>query len=204
MRIRVRLDVRKSLKIEKDNSKAVTFMYERLPTFCYLCGRIGHIDRYCEQQFRIPETEIVLLWSEELRVPAKRDQMIVRNQWLVPSVEEMRKEEIKSGMRKGTEAISNWGRGMGSNKPANIKALAVNFRASREFQDKMITYEAEAGTDDGAVVVQKDKKRRRGDSSRGSPMEVDKENRFVDHNIEVQASKNLGLAGSGTETCPPQ
>ncbi|CAN0847084.1 hypothetical protein LINGRAHAP2_LOCUS4784 [Linum grandiflorum] len=60
MRIRVRLDVRKSLHREKTVKKPntevlVRFKYEKLPTFCFLCGRIGHIDRYCPIHWRFPE-----------------------------------------------------------------------------------------------------------------------------------------------------
>ncbi|CAN1853534.1 hypothetical protein LINPERHAP1_LOCUS41055 [Linum perenne] len=59
MRIRVRLDIRKSLKREKPLRKSgkeivVSFQYERLPNFCYICGRMGHIDRYYEVRFRVP------------------------------------------------------------------------------------------------------------------------------------------------------
>ncbi|CAN1822556.1 hypothetical protein LINPERHAP1_LOCUS30010 [Linum perenne] len=67
MRLRVRLDVRQPLKREKKLREAgdivitCKFWYERLPNFCYICGKIGHIDRYCEVNFHVPADKIVRL-----------------------------------------------------------------------------------------------------------------------------------------------
>lgn len=30
------------------------FKYERFPTFCYLCGVIGHTDRFCSKLYDLP------------------------------------------------------------------------------------------------------------------------------------------------------
>ena len=53
MRIRVKLQINKPLwkggyiKSMEDERVWVTFKYERLPTVCYVCRRMGHDDRHC-------------------------------------------------------------------------------------------------------------------------------------------------------------
>lgn len=58
MHIRVTLDVRKSLKrqkkcIENGELKIVGFKYERVTTFLYLCGILGHNGVNCENLFEM-------------------------------------------------------------------------------------------------------------------------------------------------------
>ncbi|CAN1818576.1 hypothetical protein LINPERHAP1_LOCUS28428 [Linum perenne] len=89
MRIRVRLDDRKPLKREKkvraEGGESVTcvFKYEKLPNFCYICGRLGHIDRYCEVMYQVPEEQIVRMWDEDLRAPPKKTRQPSNNQYLI-------------------------------------------------------------------------------------------------------------------------
>ncbi|KAK4416676.1 hypothetical protein Salat_2493100 [Sesamum alatum] len=57
LKVRLSLDVRKPLlrgtKIRSVEGKemTVTFSYERLGIFCYLCGIIGHMAKHCDLQY---------------------------------------------------------------------------------------------------------------------------------------------------------
>lgn len=63
MRIKVQVDVRIPLKQEKKVKKAggdwrtVCFKYERLSTFCFLCGLLGHSDKFCAKLFEMEEDD---------------------------------------------------------------------------------------------------------------------------------------------------
>ena len=53
LRIRVTLDISQPLsrgrivRIGSSNSRWVEFKYERLPVFCYLCGKMDHDEKEC-------------------------------------------------------------------------------------------------------------------------------------------------------------
>ncbi|CAN1821827.1 hypothetical protein LINPERHAP1_LOCUS29698 [Linum perenne] len=200
MRIRVRLDVRRSLKREKIIRKSnkelkVTFMYERLPTFCYICGRIGHIDRFCEVRFRISEEQIVKLWDGTLKAPPRIRRAEPKSKWLVPSPNEMVKEAEKGARQPLAE--------LGNRKPANLRALTSNLRASLEIKDVALSYGFKAVEEEEvATEVADDRKWRRG--SGDVPMGADKENRGASNYSGRHGPKNMVQAGSGAESCPPQ
>ncbi|XP_030940122.1 uncharacterized protein LOC115965057 [Quercus lobata] len=56
LRVRIQMDVTKKLiwakkvSIENDEPRWVFFQYERLPNFCYLCGKIGHSEHECSEK----------------------------------------------------------------------------------------------------------------------------------------------------------
>lgn len=57
MRIRVSVDVRlpfkrsKKIQITGGAEFVVNFRYERLPTFCFPCGKIGDNEKFCSALF---------------------------------------------------------------------------------------------------------------------------------------------------------
>ncbi|KAL0421071.1 UNVERIFIED_CONTAM: hypothetical protein Slati_3130000 [Sesamum latifolium] len=58
LRIRIGLNVnqplKKALKVRSTSGEELLarLTYERLPNFCYLCGMLGHMDKYCEGALR--------------------------------------------------------------------------------------------------------------------------------------------------------
>ncbi|KAL0294453.1 UNVERIFIED_CONTAM: hypothetical protein Sradi_6888000 [Sesamum radiatum] len=57
LRIRVAINMNNPLmralrlRTTAEDEHVVHFTYERRPNFCYLCGRMGHISKYCESRF---------------------------------------------------------------------------------------------------------------------------------------------------------
>lgn len=59
--IRVKIDITKPLKRRMKLRKAggewiwITFKYENVPMFCFICGIIGHSEKFCNTLFDTPE-----------------------------------------------------------------------------------------------------------------------------------------------------
>lgn len=60
----------------------IKFKYERLPAFCFYCGRIGHTDKFCEALFDNPEDKDVRKYDSSLRAQMQRQTGNSTNQWL--------------------------------------------------------------------------------------------------------------------------
>lgn len=89
VRIRVSLDINKPLKrrmkIKRENGTFtwINFKYERLSTFCFVCGHLGHSDRDCEIVYANPLKMIERAYGVWLRAPSKSAQkQNVRSKWL--------------------------------------------------------------------------------------------------------------------------
>lgn len=78
MRIRVRVDTRVPLKKEKKvkrpggDWRVVSFKYERLGVFCFMCGIIGHTEQYCDKLLDCENDDGVRGWGVEMRAAPRR------------------------------------------------------------------------------------------------------------------------------------
>ncbi|XP_074336503.1 uncharacterized protein At4g02000-like [Apium graveolens] len=77
VRIRVNLNIQKPLKRrmkikrEGGNWGWVNFKYERLGSFCFVCGIIGHTERECNIVYANPEKEIERAYGTWLRASGR-------------------------------------------------------------------------------------------------------------------------------------
>lgn len=106
-RVRVLVDVHKPLrrfqKIKNKNNNVVTieFKYERLPFFCFMCGRMGHHEKDCQEATE-NEGEKELGWGLWLKATPRRG----RSQYLVDT-ELLLKGQKRLFVCKGAHEVSS-------------------------------------------------------------------------------------------------
>lgn len=73
MRIQVMLDIqnplmrKKKLILGKRGCMYALFRYERLPIFCFLCGRLGHAECFCLVRIIHGKKEIEFEWDISIK-----------------------------------------------------------------------------------------------------------------------------------------
>lgn len=88
LRIRVVIDVHRPLKSQMRIKKAggewmwIQFKYDRLPSFCFYCGRIGHTEKFCEDLFDNLHGNATRKYSSSLRAPLRSQSISKENQWI--------------------------------------------------------------------------------------------------------------------------
>ena len=87
LRIRLNMDIGKPLKyrmrIKKPDSEWlwVEFRYERLTTFCFICGCLGHIDRKCMKIYDYLGGNVPKLYGSWMRATNRRVQNTSSERW---------------------------------------------------------------------------------------------------------------------------
>lgn len=99
MRVRVTMDLSKPLKRRMKLRKTgnewfwITFKYENAPVFCFICGLLGHSDKFCSQLFDKPENEIVRPYGAWMRAPLRRQTKMIGAKWLRTGEDEFTSEK---------------------------------------------------------------------------------------------------------------
>lgn len=90
LRIKVSLKLDNPLKILMNLKKSesiwcwVNFMYEAIPTFCFICGMVGHGEKFCEKLFDTPIDQIEKPYGAWMRVGPRRRSHTLGSKWLRP------------------------------------------------------------------------------------------------------------------------
>lgn len=88
LRIRVSLPIdvpikrRMKLKKSEDYWCWVNFKYEAIPTFCFICGMVGHGEKFCEKLFEGPGENIEKAYGSWLRADPRRKSHTMGSRWL--------------------------------------------------------------------------------------------------------------------------
>lgn len=109
MRIREAIDVNRPLKTRLKLRKIggewvwVVFKYERLYTFCYYCGKVGHSEKFCVKAIESDAPLNEYVYGPWLRVPARRFASSVGDRWLIKDVP-IGVADMETGSRSGGES----------------------------------------------------------------------------------------------------
>lgn len=88
IRIKVGIDINRPLKSRMRMKKSggdwlwLSFKYERLQSFCFFCGLIGHSEKFCEYLIDNPQNNGERKYNSSLRAPVRNQYISRDNQWL--------------------------------------------------------------------------------------------------------------------------
>lgn len=88
VRVSIPLDVplKRRMKLKKSNAdwSWVYFKYEGIPTFCFICGLVGHSDKFCEKLFDASMEAVEKPYGTWMRADHRRRSHTMGSKWLKP------------------------------------------------------------------------------------------------------------------------
>lgn len=164
MRVRVRINIERPLRVRMKMKKPgadwfwVDFRYERLPSFCFHCGVIGHGDRFCPVAFEKEEMGKEKPYGPWLRAGGKK---VVppppMNRWLVMDPEAV---EVPPVRREGVPVtVSN---NEGLKQHSLLEKGVTPFLNDKVNSSNYVGHKAAINDDnesEGVVIVEQKRKR---------------------------------------------
>lgn len=213
LRIRVKVQVDKPLtrrmKIKKPGGDWfwVNFKYEHLPTFCFICGLLGHAEKFCSRLFETSGKEIVKPYGPWMKAMPKRQSYLTGSKWLrqgsvtqIP-VEDggprWRGEDMevdgggKLGEGKHDPKSKETDSGKRENKAGNQERINLDEDVSAGRDKSNMGKSTSVIGDDTGYIFNDPKRRRPNENINSNPTDVSN-----------GLSKNVQMAGLEGEVCP--
>lgn len=212
LRIRVAIDILRPLKSKMRIKKAggdwlwIQFKYERLPSFCFFCGLIGHSEKFCEALFDNPQGHESRKYDSSLRAQMRNQGTSKENQWLrgadggaVTQPRFQEKDEEGS-----IEAVNVGHNHRGNQRDIRENELLVDFNREQDGIEENSNYDDVAIKDGIIITKQKRQRTKEGNVDLGL-LTNSNDGLDIVMGEEIQRNqKNLTLAGPVTQARPSQ
>uniref|UniRef100_A0A803PDL7 Reverse transcriptase domain-containing protein n=1 Tax=Cannabis sativa TaxID=3483 RepID=A0A803PDL7_CANSA len=185
LRVRVTFNIDKPLRRRLQCTKTdgtvfwVSFKYERVPTFCYICGLIGHSERFCRRLYHEPIETITKPYGELMRAKFQKHNQNIGSRWLRTKGWRPEAVNIGGGGERGQPSTPNMETSQSNNLANNssnqshIPVLIAQAGRGKGIQNELTPTHKQIvgnkeqdfhvileGEDSGALIVSDQKKRK--------------------------------------------
>lgn len=190
----------------------INFKYERLPSFCFYCGIIGHSEKFCEALFDSKDEQGSRKYSGSLRAPTKRQTNAGTNHWIRGSGGEKIQTKVEEGIEGGGKGKDEIPKGPTTSQESRDLPRNQGDHGGHSVVNKESGGNIEVFS--GGIIVSKQKRQRTKEDSKEKDFEMGQETDTeigldmdldMDLYVEVnQNQKNLAWVGPVGQAHQPQ
>lgn len=217
LRVRVTINLAKPLKRRMKIRKAgdgwewIMFNSENVPTFYFICGLIGHSEKFCSLLFDNPEAEMAKPYGVWMRAPFRRQTKLIGVKWLRDgSTKNDRRNttrEENSSEREDNSVARNQGLDpTGDNHGGQSDHIYDTGAKSANSKSKDLSVQANKSTPDVTeTLIIENKKRKTGNGLNpnielGNEMDVGLTDQMDQDQINISASQTVSKNGEKADS----